>query len=276
MDKQEPIRLAVSGASGRMGKAVIHEILSDELQLVSLGQAVHRAGGASEGIDCGVLVGLAPTGQKVGSTLDFSLFDVLIDFSLPDISQQYLQSCVDNKTPLVIGTTGFTAEQSAVIAQAAQDIPIVFAPNMSVGVNLSFHLLETIAKVMGEESDIEIIETHHRHKVDAPSGTAIGMGKAVASALGRSLDDDAIYGRQGVSGVRPRQQIGFSTVRGGDVVGDHTVMFATEGERLELTHKASSRQTFAKGALRAARWLVNQPAGLNDMQDVLGLKKSSH
>jgi 4-hydroxy-tetrahydrodipicolinate reductase len=198
-------------------------------------------------------------------------FDVLIDFTRPDTSMAIIDCCRKAAKKLVIGTTGYSAEQKALIAEAAQDIAIVMAPNMSVGVNLSLKLLEIAAKVMGDYTDIEVIEAHHRHKIDAPSGTALRMGEVVAKALNRDLKDCAIYGREGNTGERDRKTIGFSTIRAGDIVGEHTVMFADEGERLEITHKASSRMTFANGALRAAVWLENRDNGLFDMQDVLGL-----
>jgi len=185
---------------------------------------------------------------------------------------EYLDVCRRSGKSIVIGTTGFNEQQKALISVVAREIPIVMAPNMSVGVNLSLKLLEMTAKVIGDYTDIEVIEAHHRHKVDAPSGTALRMGEVVAATLGRDLKDCAVYGREGDTGERERKTIGFSTIRAGDIVGEHTVMFADEGERLEITHKASSRMTFAKGAVRAASWLRNKPAGLYDMQDVLGLK----
>jgi len=196
----------------------------------------------------------------------------LIDFTRPDASMDYIEICRKAGKKLVIGTTGYSESQKVIIAEAAKDIAIVLAPNFSVGVNLSLKLLEMTAKVMGDYTDIEVIEAHHRHKVDAPSGTALRMGEVVAATLGRDLKDCAIYGREGETGARDRKTIGFSTIRAGDIVGEHTVMFADEGERLEITHKATSRMTFANGAVRAAIWLANQSSGLFDMQDVLGLK----
>jgi 4-hydroxy-tetrahydrodipicolinate reductase len=197
----------------------------------------------------------------------------LIDFTAPAATLAHLQLCRRHGKGMVIGTTGFDDEQKNRIKEAAAEIGVVFAPNMSVGVNLCLKLLDTAARVLGEEVDIEVIEAHHRHKVDAPSGTALRMGEVVAEALGRNLKDCAVYGRQGISGERDRATIGFETIRAGDIVGEHTVMFAAEGERVEITHKASSRMTFASGAARAAGWLMSQPAGLYDMQDVLGLKQ---
>ena len=198
--------------------------------------------------------------------------DVLIDFTRPEGTLHHLEICRQLGVNMVIGTTGFNAQQKAQLGAAAQKIGIMFAPNMSVGVNLTFKLLETAAKVLAQGYDIEIIEAHHRHKVDAPSGTALGMGEVIAKTLGRDLSECAVYGREGVTGERDPSTIGFATVRGGDIVGDHTVLFAGTGERIEITHKASSRATFALGALRAARFLKANGAGMYDMQDVLGLK----
>jgi len=198
-------------------------------------------------------------------------FDVLIDFTRPDASMAFIETCRQAGKKLVIGTTGYTDAQKAQISEAAKDVAIVMAPNMSVGVNLSLKLLEMTAKVMGDYTDIEVIEAHHRHKVDAPSGTALRMGEVIADALGRDLKDCAIYGREGNTGERDRKTIGFSTIRAGDIVGEHTVMFADDGERVEITHKATSRMTFANGAVRAAVWLADKDSGLYDMQDVLGL-----
>ena len=199
-------------------------------------------------------------------------FDTLIDFTTPVATLAHLALCRTHGKRLVIGTTGLDAAGRDQIAAAGADIGIVFAPNMSVGVNLCFTLLELAARVMGEDADIEILEAHHRHKVDAPSGTALRMGEVIAQTLGRNLAEVAVYGREGRTGERDRRTIGFETIRAGDVVGEHTVWFATEGERVEITHKASSRMTFARGAVRAAQWLAGQPAGVYDMQDVLGLR----
>jgi len=198
--------------------------------------------------------------------------DVLVDFTRPEPSLVYLAACQKAGVNMVIGTTGFTSQQKGMIASAAKDISVVFAPNMSVGVTLLINLVQAAAKVLNEGYDIEVIEAHHRHKVDAPSGTALRLGEAAASALGRNLEECAIYGREGVTGERDPSTIGFATVRGGDVVGDHTVLFAGIGERVELTHKASSRATFALGALRAGKFIQGKKSGLFDMQDVLGLK----
>ena len=200
------------------------------------------------------------------------LFRSLPDFTTPESTLAALAQCIKSGKAMVIGTTGCTPEQRAQIEAAGEDMPLVFAPNFSVGVNLSLKLLEVAAKVLGDSVDVEIIGAHHRHKVDSPSGTALAMGEAVAKALGRDLDKHAAYSREGRHGERPREQIGFSTIHAGDIVGEHTAMFAGEGERLEITHKATDRAIFARGALRAAQWLAGKPAGLYDMQDVLGLK----
>ena len=241
-------RIAVVGASGRMGQAIIRSIAQSDK--TELGVQLDK-------------------GDDLSTHLD--AFDVLIDFTRPEATLEYLHICQQANKAMVIGTTGFSDQQLQAIDQAAKNIGIVFAPNMSIGVNLSLKLLDMAAKVIGEESDIEIVEAHHRHKVDAPSGTALKMGEVVANALGRDLKQCAIYGREGIEQPRDRQTIGFSTIRGGDVVGEHTVSFFMDGERVEVTHKASSRMTFANGAVRAANWLQNKPVGLYSMQDVLDL-----
>jgi len=265
------IRIAVVGASGRMGLCLIRAaVLADRAALVI---AVSRPGSDAVGKDAGELAGIGALGVKVVDDLASVIdqFDVLIDFTRPDASMAFIESCRQAGKKIVIGTTGYSEAQKAVIAEAAKDVAIVLAPNMSVGVNLALKLLEMTAKVMGDYTDIEVIEAHHRHKVDAPSGTALRMGEVIADALGRDLKDCAIYGREGNTGERDRKTIGFSTIRAGDIVGEHTVMFADEGERVEITHKATSRMTFANGAIRAAVWLKDKPNGLYDMQDVLGL-----
>jgi 4-hydroxy-tetrahydrodipicolinate reductase len=255
-----------------MGRALINACA--ESKICQLSAALEHSGNSLLGGDAGEMAGLG----KNGITLVDSLasindqFDTLIDFTRPEVTLANLQHCVSNNKNIVIGTTGFTDEQKQMITAAGQSIGIVFAPNMSVGVNLCFKLLELAARVMGNEVDIEIIEAHHRHKVDAPSGTAVRMGEVVAEALGRDLADCAVYGREGITGERERGTIGFETIRAGDIVGEHTVMFADIGERVEITHKASSRMTFANGAVRAANWLQDQSNGVYDMQDVLGLR----
>jgi 4-hydroxy-tetrahydrodipicolinate reductase len=266
------MRIALVGVSGRMGLCLIKAAALAEH--VELTVAVSRLESLAIGKDAGELAGISTIGLPVGTDLMAVIdqFDVLIDFTRPDASMAYIEICRQAGKKVVIGTTGYSEAQKATIAEAAKNIAIVIAPNFSVGVNLSLKLLEMTAKVMGDYTDIEVIEAHHRHKVDAPSGTALRMGEVVAAALGRDLNDCAIYGREGDTGARDRKTIGFSTIRAGDIVGEHTVMFADEGERLEITHKATSRMTFANGAVRAAIWLEGKSEGLYDMQDVLGLK----
>ena len=264
------IKIAIAGSSGRMGRILLEYVLqSGDLALHA---ALEHGSSPMLGRDAGGLVG-APCGVKISADVEVALkgADVLIDFTRPEGTLHHLEICRKLGVNMVIGTTGLNAQQKAQLGSAAQQIGIVFAPNMSVGVNLVFKLLETASRVLANGYDIEIIEAHHRHKVDAPSGTALGMGEVIAKTLGRDLEKCAVYGREGVTGERDPSTIGFSTVRGGDIVGDHTVLFAGTGERIEITHKASSRATFAMGALRAARFLKEHPAGLYDMQDVLGL-----
>jgi 4-hydroxy-tetrahydrodipicolinate reductase len=247
--KGSPLRIAVAGASGRMGRMLI--------------EAVEAAP------DCT----LAAT-MDIGSDVRASLAgaQVLIDFTRPEGTLAHLAVCRELGVKAVIGTTGFTPAQKAEVSAHAQHIALLLSPNMSVGVNVVLRLLDTAARALGEGYDVEIVEAHHRHKVDAPSGTALAMGEVVAKALGRDLKTDAIYGREGVTGERAARTIGFSTIRGGDIVGDHTVMFCGTGERIEVTHKSASRATYAQGALRAARFLMDKPHGLFDMADVLGLR----
>jgi 4-hydroxy-tetrahydrodipicolinate reductase len=264
------IRIAITGASGRMGRTLIEACTRSEgLQLAG---ALDRPGASIVGADAGELAGVGRLGVPIRADLDGLDFDVLVDFTRPEATLGYLDACQRSGRRMVIGTTGFDDAGKARLAEAARSIPIVFAPNMSVGVNLCFKLLDLAARVLGESVDIEVIEAHHRYKADAPSGTALRMGEVVARALGRDLKECAVYGRQGVTGERSRATIGFATVRAGDIVGDHTVLFAGGGERVEITHRAESRLTFANGALRAARWLAQRPAGLYDMQDVLALR----
>ena len=266
-------RIAVMGAAGRLGKTLI-DAVQQRSPLCGLTAAIVRPGSSLIGADAGELVSLGRLGVPLSADLQAVVddFDVLIDFTLPEVMLKNLEICRHSGKAMVIGTTGLNAAQKQLLADAGKDIPIVFAANFSVGVNLSLKLLDMAARVMGEDADIEIIEAHHRHKIDAPSGTALRMGEVIADALGRDLQKVAVYGREGHTGARERETIGFATVRGGDVVGDHTVLFATEGERLEITHKASSRMTFAKGAVRAALWLEGREPGLYDMQDVLDLR----
>ena len=266
------IRIAVTGAAGRMGRAIIESCHHNDLVRVTA--ALERPGSEFLGVDAGTLAGVSPLGIAIGHDLAAltGQFDVLVDFTRPEPALANLDLCRQAGKRMVIGTTGFSEPQREQIRAAGGHIPVVFAPNMSVGVNLCFKLLDLAARVMGDEVDIEIIEAHHRHKVDAPSGTALRMGEVVAEALGRDLRQCAVYGREGNTGERDRQTIGFETIRAGDIVGEHTVMFAGMGERVEITHKASSRMTFANGAVRAAAWLMDQRAGVYDMQDVLGLR----
>ncbi len=264
------MRVAIAGCTGRMGRVLLECVKqADDLELHA---AIEHAASEHLGKDAAEFGGTH--GVAVRSDVEKALggADVLIDFTRPEGTLRHLEVCHKLGVNMVIGTTGLSAQQKAQLGAAAQHIGIVFAPNMSVGVNLTFRLLETAAKVLAQGYDIEIIEAHHRHKVDAPSGTALAMGEVVANALGRDLSKCAVYGREGVTGERDPATIGFATVRGGDIVGDHTVLFAGIGERIEITHKASSRATFALGALRAARFLQAGGAGLYDMQDVLGLK----
>ena len=264
--------IGVNGACGRMGIRIIQ--LAQEDPGLEVTVALEHPDSSLLGSDAGELAGVGRLGVSVeadiGAVTDD--FDVLIDFTRPAVTLVNLAACRAAGRRMVIGTTGFTGEERAQIAAAADEVAVVFAPNMSVGVNLCLKLLDMAARVLGDEVDIEVIEAHHRHKVDAPSGTALRMGEVVAAALGRDLKDCAVYGREGLTGERDRKTIGFETIRAGDIVGDHTVLFAASGERVEITHKASSRMTFANGAARAAAWLMQREKGLFDMQDVLGLK----
>lgn len=264
--------IVIPGAAGRMGRTLIEACC--QADGVALSAATERPGNSILGADAGELAGVGRLDVAIVEDLSTvtSDFDVLIDFTAPEATLKHLEICRHHNKKIVIGTTGFTEEQKQQITDAANDIAVVFAPNMSVGVNLCFKLLDLAARIMGNEVDIEVIEAHHRHKVDAPSGTALRMGEVVADALGRDLSQCAVYGREGQTGERERGTIGFETIRAGDIVGEHTVMFADIGERVEITHKASSRMTFAKGAVRAADWLMGKQNGLYDMQDVLGLR----
>jgi 4-hydroxy-tetrahydrodipicolinate reductase len=263
-------RLAIAGASGRMGRMLIEAALADPAMQVAV--ALDRADSPELGRDCGDFLG-----RRTGVAIDADLgrladAEVLIDFTRPEATAAHLAVCRRSGTRMVIGTTGFDAAAKGAIGAAAEQIAIVFAPNMSVGVNATFRLLEVAAAILASGYDIEIIEAHHRHKVDAPSGTALKMGEVVAAAQGKALQDLAVYAREGVTGERRPGTIGFAAVRGGDIVGDHTVLFAGTGERIEITHRAGSRMPYALGSMRAARFVAGQPRGLFDMQDVLGLK----
>lgn len=263
--------IAVAGASGRMGQMLIDAVqAADDC---TLGGALDVAGSPAIGTDAGAFSGQA-TGVVITSDLHYGLKSsrVLIDFTRPEGTMAHLKVCRELGVAAVIGTTGFSESQKAEIEVLARDIAIVMAPNMSVGVNVTLKLLEMAAKALSTGYDIEIVEAHHRHKVDAPSGTALKMGEVIAGALGRDLKECAVYERYGVTGERDPSSIGFATIRGGDIVGDHTVLFAGTGERIEITHKSSSRATYAQGSLRAVRFLARQKSGLFDMFDVLGLK----
>ena len=267
------LKIAIAGASGRMGRALLEAVLrAADLKLAA---ALEQEGNAAVGRDAGELVG-SSSGMKVSDDFAKALAgcDALVDFTRPDGTMAHLVACRKQGVKLVIGTTGFSDGQKQEIAAAARDIAIVMSPNFSVGVNVAFRLLEIAARALGKGYDVEIVEAHHRHKVDAPSGTALRMGEVVAHALGRDLKQLAVYGREGVTGERKNETIGFASVRGGDTVGDHSVMFIGTGERLDITHHASSRANFAAGALRAARWVAEQKSGLYDMADVLGFAKN--
>ena len=265
------LKIAIAGASGRMGRMLTETILNaDDAQLCG---ALDVASSPAIGSDVSAFLG-KNSHIAITSSLDEGLTnaDFLIDFTRPEGTLEHLQYCAEHGIKMIIGTTGFDAAGKAAIAKAAEKIAIVFAPNMSVGVNVTMKLLEMAAKSFSEGYDIEIIEAHHRMKVDAPSGTALQMGEVVAKALGRTLEQDGVFARHGVTGERDPSSIGFATIRGGDIVGDHTVLFAGIGERIEISHKSSSRVTYAHGSLRAARFLADKKNGLFDMQDVLGLR----
>ena len=265
------MRIAVTGSAGRMGKTLIQMLSSAED--LTLGAAFERPESPALGVDAGLHAGVGALGVTVSADVAAALddFDLLIDFSVPDATLALLPLLTGAAKKLVIGTTGFDAGGEAAISAAADRIPILKAPNMSMGVNVVFRLIEIAARALGDEVDVEVIEAHHRDKIDAPSGTAMRMGEILAETLGRNLRTDAVYGRQGVTGPRDRKTIGFATIRGGDIVGEHTVLYAGAGERIEITHRAQSRVNFAQGALRAARFLEGKAPGLYDMQDVLGI-----
>ena len=266
-----PHRVAIAGATGRMGQMLIEAVrASGDCRLAG---ALDRDGSPALGQDAGAFAGWA-SGVSVTADLAAGLKDAhcLIDFTRPEATMAHLAACRAAGVALVIGTTGFSDAQKAEIAAAARDIAIVMAPNMSVGVNVTFKLLEMAAKALSTGYDIEIIEAHHRHKVDAPSGTALKMGEVIAAALGRDLKDCAVYAREGITGERDPSTIGFAAIRGGDIVGDHTVLFAGTGERIEISHKSSSRAGYAQGSLRAVRFVAGKSAGLYDMADVLNLR----
>lgn len=265
-------RIGILGAGGRMGRILIQAVQEAGYQLAA---AVERPESSLLGADAGELAGVGTLGVKVvGNLADVVQdCDVVIDFTAPAATVQHLKICREHGVAIVIGTTGMNDEQKAYLEESAQHTPVVYAANYSVGVNVSIKLLELASKVFGDTVDIEVIEAHHRHKVDAPSGTALMMGEAIADALGRDLKQDAVYHREGHTGPRERQSIGFQTIRGGDIVGEHTAMFIGEGERVEITHKATNRMNFAAGAVRAAAWVVGRDAKKYDMKDVLGFNE---
>ncbi|MEK7774065.1 MAG: 4-hydroxy-tetrahydrodipicolinate reductase [Deltaproteobacteria bacterium] len=266
------IHLAVTGATGRMGKAIINAIIGGKA--ASLSGALERDGSLFLGKDAGEAAGAEKTGVKITDSLDraFRKADCIIDFSAPESSIRTLEYAVEHDKALVIGTTGFSHHQRDFIKDLCHRTRVVMAPNMSIGVNLLLKLVHLTASVLGSDYDIEIVEAHHRHKKDAPSGTAIRIAEVVAAAVDRDLEKVAVYERKGIVGERRPEEIGIQSIRAGDIVGDHTVIFGGVGERIELIHKASSRETFAMGAVKAARWVVDRPNGIYDMQDVLGLK----
>ena len=265
------IKAGICGAAGRMGKTILEVI--DATAGVAVGAAIEQKGSPMLGLDAGEVAGIGRQGVSITDDIEAVMndFDVLIDFTQADAVLKNLDKCRTNKKRVVIGTTGLSAGQQQEIRTASRDIAIVFAPNMSVGVNLCFKLAELAAGIIGDSTDIEIIEAHHNRKIDAPSGTAVRLGEIVADTLGRDLEDCAVYGRQGFTGARDRKTIGFETIRAGDIVGEHTVMFAGAGERVEIRHVATNRKTFAGGAVRAAQWIMGKETGLYSMQDVLGL-----
>ena len=266
------MKIAIAGATGRMGKMLIEAVLNTpDTQLAG---ALEHSSCSQLGEDAGSFLG-KKTGVMISADVAQVLANAefLIDFTRPEGTMAHLAIAEKTGTKMIIGTTGFSTEQISSLKKASAKLAIVFAPNMSVGVNATFKLLEIAAKMLNQGYDIEIIEAHHRHKVDAPSGTALKMGEVIAEALGEKLDDLAVYAREGHTGERKEGSIGFATIRGGDIVGDHTVLFAGDGERIEISHKSSSRQSYAQGSLRAARFLQKQTSGLYDMQDVLGLRK---
>nr|WP_299038784.1 4-hydroxy-tetrahydrodipicolinate reductase [uncultured Psychrobacter sp.] len=270
---KEMINIGVIGAGGRMGRMLI-EAVEDNPQ-TSLSAAIEREGSSLIGADAGEVAAIERLNIKIVDDLVSVIddIDVLIDFSLPDATEQNMQTCAEHKVAMVIGTTGFNEQQEQVLTEASKHIPIVYAGNYSTGVNLSLKLLGMAAKAFGNEADVEVIEAHHKHKIDAPSGTAYMMAQAVADARGQNLKEVAVYGREGQTGAREAGSIGIHAIRGGEIIGDHTVMFIADGEMVEITHRARARMTFAAGAVRATIWVIQQKAGQYNMQDVLGLNE---
>ena len=266
------MNVAIVGAAGRMGGRLIHAVV--EADGLTLTGAVERLGHPQIGMDAGLIAGAGELGVKIGDDLRTAMAaaDVLIDFTFPEVTLKNLAVCAELGKSVVSGSTGFTPEQRAAVEKFAAKIPVVLAPNMSVGVNACFKLLKEAAKILGDSFDVEIVELHHNKKKDSPSGTAVRMGEVVAEALGRDYNQIANYHREGMCGERSKQEIGMQTVRGGDIVGEHTVYFIGMGERIEISHRAMSRDMFARGAVRACQWLAGKSPGIYDMQDVLGLK----
>ncbi len=266
------IKVAVIGAAGRMGGRLIHAVC--EAEGLTLSGAIERTGHAQVGMDAGLIAGVGELGVSISDNLEKTMeqADVLIDFTFPEVTLNNLEVCAKLGKMVVSGSTGFTPEQKAQAARYAEQIPVVLAPNMSVGVNACFKLLKETAKILGPDFDVEVVELHHNKKKDSPSGTAVRMGEVVADALGRDYNQVANYHREGMCGERSKEEIGMQTVRGGDIVGEHTVYFIGMGERIEISHRAMSRDMFARGATRACQWLQNQQPGLYDMQDVLELR----
>ena len=269
--KEQAIKVGVIGAGGRMGRMLI-EAVNDNPQ-ITLNAAIERQGSSLVGADAGEVAAIGHLNVQIVDDLQAVVddIDVLIDFSLPDATEKNMQVCAEHNVAMVIGTTGFNEQQEQVLEKASEKIAIVYAGNYSTGVNLSLKLLEMAAKVFGTEADVEVIEAHHKHKIDAPSGTAYMMAEAVAAARGQNLKDVAVYGREGQTGEREASTIGIHAIRGGEIIGDHTVMFIADGEVVEITHRARARMTFAAGAVRAATWVIQQEVGQYNMQDVLGL-----
>ncbi|MGP5213770.1 4-hydroxy-tetrahydrodipicolinate reductase [Psychrobacter immobilis] len=268
---KQAIKVGVIGAGGRMGRMLI-EAVQDNSQTI-LNAAIERQGSSLVGADAGEVAAIDRLEVQIVDDLKVVIndIDVLIDFSLPDATEQNMQICAANNVAMVIGTTGFNEQQEQVLAKASEKIAIVYAGNYSTGVNLSLKLLGMAAKAFGEDADVEVIEAHHKHKIDAPSGTAYMMAEAVAEARGQNLKDVVVYGREGQTGERKAGTIGIHAIRGGEIIGDHTVMFIADGEVVEITHRARARMTFAAGAVRAATWVIKQEVGQYNMQDVLGL-----
>ena len=270
-ENKQSINVGVIGAGGRMGRMLIEAV--QENPQTTLNAAIERQGSSLVGADVGEVAAIGRLDVQIVDDLKAVIndIDVLIDFSLPDATEQNMQICAANKVAMVIGTTGFNEQQEQVLAEASKQIAIVYAGNYSTGVNLSLKLLGMAAKAFGSDADVEVIEAHHKHKIDAPSGTAYMMAEAVAEARGQNLKDVAVYGREGQTGERKAGSIGIHAIRGGEIIGDHTVMFIADGEVVEITHRARARMTFAAGAVRAATWVIKQEVGQYNMQDVLGL-----